>query len=203
MGYSHGKQWNESSIEKAIFEVINILEADGYMPSADKIDEVIHNSSLSNAIAKRGGFRFWAKKLGLKMKDSETKFGKTYEERCFSTLTNLGYDCQYTSTKYPYDILANDVKIDVKSGTLYDCGHGRFFTFNLAKSKPTCDVYVCYCIEENETKKTYIIPSCVLSGKTQLSIGEVKSKYDKFVDNWEVIKDLDAMLLTVKKKYEV
>lgn len=202
MAYSHGKQWNEQDIENGIFEVISILDIDGYMPSTRDITKVTHNFALSNAISKRGGFHFWANKLGLKMKNSETKFGKTYEEECFSTLISFGYDCQYTSIRYPYDILANNVKIDVKSGSLYFGVGGKYFTFNLEKPKPTCDVYICYCIENSEVKKIYVIPSCVVSGKTQLSLGVKCSKYDRFVDKWEIIKEYDDFYNTILKKYK-
>ena len=201
MGYSHGKQWSEKDIEIGIFEVISILGDNGYMPSTHDIEEVTKSFALSNAIARRGGFHYWAKKLGLKMKNSETKFGKTYEEKCFSTLTILGYECQYTSAKYPYDILANNVKIDVKSGTLYGGVTGKYFTFNLEKPKPTCDIYICYCIENLEVQKIYIIPSCVVSGKTQISLGVKCSKYDRFIGKWEIIKEYDEFYNTILNKY--
>ena len=202
MGYSHGRKWTEKEIEKEIFKIIEFAGIDGYMPSSSQIQKTTSSFALSCAIERNGGFKHWAEKLGLKVKDSESKFGRKYEEICFAYLTDeLKFDCEYTNTKYPYDIIANSVKIDVKSSNLYDCGHGRFYTFNLEKEKPTCDVFVCYCVKENIIKKVYVIPACIMQGKTQLSIGENKSKYDNFIDNWDVVKGFNSFYENIKKAY--
>ena len=69
---------------------------------------------------------------------------------------------------------------------------GSFYTFNLEKKNPTCDIYICYCLNEiDEITKVYIVPSKVMYGKKQLSVGEVSSMYDIYKNNWEILKIYD------------
>lgn len=192
MGYTHGKKWSNELIEATLKEVIKVSKITSF-PSRKIMREVTGNEALGVAVTRSGGSKYWAERLGLEVKPCESKMGYEFECECLNFLISiLGYDCELTKARYPYDIIANNnIKIDVKSGHLYDCKNGRFYTFNLEKSMPTCDIYVCYCIDEEKTQKVYVIPSCILSGKTQLSIGENKSKYDRYIDNWDVIKQYD------------
>ena len=103
-------------------------------------------------------------------------------------LHDMGFDCEFTKIRYPYEILAdNNIKIDVKVGNLYCSNQGSFHTFNLEKKHPTCDLYICFCLNDDNIDKIYVIPSCVLSGKKQLSIGEHKSKYDRYIKAWKYL----------------
>lgn len=191
MGYGHITRWNDENIENAIKEVMEIAKID-VMPTHTTIFSVTGNYGLTNAIRRHGGSRYWAEKLGLEIKPCESEIGFKYECECMNFLTELGYDCELTKVRYPYDIiLNNNIKIDVKCGNLYRGIQGNYYTFSLEKSKPTCDVYVCYCVKDNKKQKVYVIPSCVLSSKTQLSIGEKRSKYDKYIDNWKILKKYD------------
>ena len=187
MGYSHGQKWKDETIENAIYEVMKIAKINTF-PTHSLIKRVYGNNCLTNAISKHGGTRYWANKLGLEIKSCESEFGYDYECECMNYLTlKYDYDCELTKVRYPYDILVNNnIKVDVKCSHLYKGKQGSFYTFNLEKPKPTCDIYVCYCLNNKEVTKIYIIPSCVLSGKTQLSIGELTSKYDKYIDNWHI-----------------
>ena len=192
MGYSHGKKWSDEMIEQEIMKVIQTAKINSF-PTHSLMHEVTGNLSLSNAISKHGGTRYWANRLGLEIKTCESKIGFEYECECMSYLAALGYDCELTKARYPYDVIANgNIKIDVKCSNLYHGRQGNFYTFNLEKAMPTCDVFVCYCVDNGKTQKIYVIPSCVLSGKTQLSIGENKSKYDRYIDNWTIIKKYQA-----------
>lgn len=192
MGYAYGTQWTNEMIESAIKEVMKIANINT-MPTHSLMKEITGNNALSNVVRRHGGSKYWADKLGFETKSCESKFGYEFECECLNYLTLLGYDCELTKARYPYDILADrNIKIDVKSSNLYSCSNGSFYTFNLEKEMPTCDVFVCYCIKNSKIHKIYIIPSCVLSGKTQLSIGENNSKYDRYIDNWTILKQFKA-----------
>lgn len=191
MGYSHGTKWTDEMIEQEIRGVMKKGNLTS-MPTHSQMDTITGNKGLSVATSKRGGTKYWADRLGLDNKPCESSFGHEYECECMNKLISLEYDCELTKARYPYDLIANgNIKIDAKSSNLYYGKNGCFYTFNLEKSMPTCDVYVCYCVKEGEIQRVYIIPSCVLSGKTQLSIGEVQSKYDRYIDAWEIIKQYD------------
>ena len=181
-------KWTEEAIEKGIFEVMEKAEIKT-MPTSSLITQITGRYSLSVAIQKHGGFAFWASKLGLEMSNCETRVGQSFENICINDLIKFGYDCESTNARYPYDILADFVKIDVKVSNLYNGKTGDFYTFNLEKSKPTCDIFVAYCIDERkDIKKVYVIPAVVLQGKTQLSIGKTSSKYDKYLTAWDIVK---------------
>lgn len=199
MGYTHGTKWSDDLIAFGIYEVMKKADIT-VMPSKSIIEKINGDSRLSNAISKHGGFLVWAKRLGLEISDSETKIGKIYEEFCANYITNvLKKQCEMTSTKHPYDILVcENVKIDVKVGHLYNGTNGNFYTFNLEKKQPTCDIFVCYCVDDMEIEKTYVIPSCFLSGKSQLSVGASESSYDCFRDKWEYIKKYELFYNEIK-----
>lgn len=188
MGYTHGKKWNQTTIENELKEVMRIANIET-MPTHSLMNAITGNCGLSLAVSRNGGTKYWASRIGVEIKYCETELGYLYESECMGYLiNNYGYECERTKERYPYDLLVNrNIKVDVKSGNLYHGIKGDYYTFNLAKAKPICDIYVCYCMDDG-VKKVYIIPSCVLSGKTQLSIGKFRSKYDKYIDNWELFK---------------
>ena len=108
----------------------------------------------------------------------------------------MGQNKKKTKPKYPYDILVNrNVKVDVKASRLFNnYGNSKYYTFNLEKKDQTCDIFVFYCINQNdEIERTFVIPSTVLSGKTQLAVGE-SSMYDKYIDQWRFISDYNKFM---------
>lgn len=187
MGYTHGKQWDIDIIKE---EVLN-LSIDGVMPSFKEMDVATGSKALSCAVSKHGGYKYFADLLGLKIKNSETSLGRDYEIFCLFEIENrLGYIVDHMSMRHPYDLLVeNVVKIDVKASHLVNNKNGVYFTFNLGKKAPTCDIYICCCIDNDEVKKIYVIPSVVIAGKSQLSIGYKNSVYDNFLDQWHYVKD--------------
>lgn len=186
MGYAHGTQWNADLIEKSIKDVVEKSKT-GYFPTHSIIKEVTGNCALTNAIRRHGGTHYWAEKLGLEIKPCESRFGEKFELLCMDKLRELGFKCEKMPVRYPYDILVDDcIKVEVKSGNLYHGKTGDFYTFNLEKVNPTCDIFFCYCLEGNGIDKVYVIPSFILGGKKQLSIGKSRSKYDVFREDWGV-----------------
>ena len=188
MGHSHGKIWKEIEIAKGIKYVMDVAGIDT-MPNQSITKNIMGDTSLNNAISRSGGFIFWANKLGIKNSGIETMFGVKFEKYCADfIIENFDLDVQKMNAHYPYDLLVSEnIKIDVKAGRKYR-GKFSFYTFNLEKRFPTCDIFVAYCVSDNnEIIKTYVIPSKILYGITQLSVGINQSKYDKYLDAWEVI----------------
>lgn len=195
-------KWTDEKIKNGILSVMkeNGMKA---MPTASAIRAATGSYALSTAIQKTGGFAAWAARLNVEMTRCDTRFGQFFEEMCCGYLTNCGYECERMPVKYPYDILADGVKIDVKSSTPFSTSNGKYYTFNLEKPFPTCDVYVAYCVtKEKEIKKTYLIPSCRLQGKTQLSIGENRSRYDCYLDAWSVVDGFRDFVRATKYSFE-
>lgn len=183
--------WNDSKIIECINKVVKALELKT-MPTHTEMYEVYGDYRLSNAISKHGGTKKFADLLGLPIKNCESKLGEYYEIVCANEIEDkLGYCCEKTKPRYPYDILVgNCVKVDVKAAKIYRTPTGsEFHSFNLEKNHQTCDIFVCYCLDNDlQIIKTLVIPSVVLSGNNQLSVGET-SRYDKYIDAWHFVSE--------------
>ena len=193
MGYVKGIKWNDDLIAKEILNIKDKLEID-CMPSYGQINKIRKSTDLSNKIAKTGGINKWAKKLNLKITKSETRIGKRGEKIIEEILKTKGYDVKNVSEKkFPYDLIVNnDIKIDVKLSHLYKGCNGNFYSCNLEKKIPTCDLYIIICENDDMSiNKILIIPSKFLMGIKQLVIG-VNSKYDKFNNKFEYIDKFDS-----------
>lgn len=203
MGYSHGTNWNENLIINKIKEVMDKLDIKTF-PTKTEMKEYFGNSSLADKISRTGGVKYWSNKLNLDTKECESKLGECYEMLCIEKLECLGFDCEIMKPRYPYDLTANkNIKVDVKSGFVFSKnGQSPYYSFNLEKSNPTCDIFVVFCLNKDKSiHKTYIIPSSVLYGKTQLSLGVNSSIYDKFLDKWQIFNDYNNFYNSINNKF--
>ena len=183
------KPWTEEDIISAIREVVDNLELDR-MPSYQEMKDYHRDSALTNAISKHQGVYYYANIMGLEVKASETLFGKLGESDVMEKLIGDGYEVTKMPQNFPYDLLVNDaLKIDVKASKLYRGKTGSFYSFNLEKPFCTCDIYVLRTIDDENQEKYYVIPSCHIYNKTQISIGEKKSVYSRYLDRWDYISD--------------
>ena len=184
--------WTEEEVHDQIIDVMKSLNLNR-MPSRNEIEKVHCNSKLTNKISKTGGFYAWARRIGLDIKESETLLGSEVECYIKDFMITLGHDVEMTTTKCPYDLYVNRrVKIDVKAGRVVHSGISPYYTFNLEKATPTCDFFVAVTLSGADVPdKIYVIPSSVMAGKTQLSVGIHKSIYDKYIDRWDLIERLD------------
>ena len=192
MGYAHGTKWSDALVQQKIEHVMEKLDLTT-MPTRSMIVNVTGNQSLVNEITRSGGVIGWAERLGIEHRGIETTMGTRFEKTCMEFIqSKYDFNVEMMKAGYPYDLLVNDnIKIDVKSSRMYQGKH-NMYTFNLEKRFPTCDIFVAYCIdEENRIIRTYVVPSKVLSGITQLSIGISKSKYDIYLDKWDVLLKYD------------
>lgn len=188
MGYAHGHKWTDEEVENKILEAVKGLSLDR-MPSRKELERYFGNSQLSGRISKNQGFNYWANKLGLSYKKSETSLGKEFECIAAQKLMELGYIVTQMPQNHPYDLLVNNsIKIDVKVSKLYEGPSGNFFTFNLEKQFATCDIYILYLTENGiDIKETLVIPSKFVMKNNQISVGQYKSVYRKYADRWDYI----------------
>lgn len=196
MAYSHGQKWNEEKIVEALRFMID-KRGMNTMPTHSEIREFFGDNALVCAMSKRNGTKYYAKLLGMEIKECESKFGDQLEDYCVLQIQEkLGLDGEKTKPRYSYDILVNrNVKVDVKASRPFNnYGNAKYYTFNLEKKEQTCDIFVFYCINQNnEIEKTLVIPSTVLSGKNQLAVGK-SSMYDKYIDQWRFISDYNKFM---------
>ncbi|AUO14769.1 hypothetical protein [Priestia megaterium] len=185
---THSGRWTSKRIIeelKVIVEQQNLKE----MPSKGDL-KALGRSDLASAITKHQTMKYWADKLGLKLKESETFKGNEYEDKVKQIIEFMELEVKNMTTKHPYDLLVNDcVKIDVKVGTAHNHFGARAHTFALHKKYASCDIYVCVALNEQEEVENYfIIPARDVQIVT-LNIG-TESKYNKYKDSWALIPKL-------------
>lgn len=190
MGYTHGEAWTDELIEQKIKEVVEKLNLD-HFPTHTEIVKALGNKGLASKISKHKGTVYWAEKLGIPLKYSETTFGNKFEIEAISDIfENTGLHSVQTSSRHPYDLIVdNSVKIDVKVSKEFtnNC-NSKAFSFNLEKREPTCDIFILYCLNDDETyRKVLIIPACSLLGQTQIGVGD-NSKWNFYSERWDFIK---------------
>lgn len=190
IGHSHGTNWTDDLVISSIERVINSLELDRF-PTHSEMVEFYGDRSLTNKISKSGGTKYWAARLGYSVKNCESEFGDFYERYSIDDiLKNTKLKSYKNKVGYPYDITTNKhIKVDVKSSTIIENNNGyKYHSFNLEKKKPTCDIYILYCIDNSDLiYKTYIIPSCHVYGQTQIGISAYGiSKWDRYKNNWAI-----------------
>lgn len=202
MGYTHGRKWQDGDVEKEIMMVVNHLGIDRF-PTKKEIEDFFGNKSLSNKISKSGGSRHYASLLGLELSNSESEFGNFYEEYAIDDIyNNTGLPGIHMEARYPYDILVNgNIKVDIKaSRKLYNKNSAfPYYSFNLEKRDPTCDLYIFYCLNNKcDIDRTVIIPSCIISGKTQIGMGGL-SKWEAYENKWNYFEQYNKFYSDILK----
>jgi len=188
--------WNEDLIESEILKVIDVLRMNR-MPTRKEIENIVHNSSLTNKISKTLGFKGWAEKLSLETKNSCSSKGWQYEEQSLIDL-KLYTDLMgvLTPIKSPYDVKVGNTRIDIKMSNKFFSETQNFYCYSFSINDSNCgsDFYIFYCVSDETIEKTYIIPSVILKDLKQFTIGCNKTKYDKFLNRWNLIKDFNNMV---------
>lgn len=185
------KTWNEAKIEQGILAIVNTF-AEPRMPSNSEVIEHEGNHALSMAIQKHGGFKYWADRLGLEQKHSETALGVEGEKIIANYLSSQGFDVKETSVKHPYDLLVNDcVKIDVKTANTSHIRGCPVHAYRLAKRDHTCDFYIFF---EFDTLRTYVVPAYKCQGQVQVEMGTDSKRYAKYFGAYHLISEMSKML---------
>lgn len=191
MKQAQRRKWSE----EAIIESIMMIVASNNMktfPTHREMEEFYGDKALSMKVSKSGGTRYWAKKLGLPIKECESEFGNAYELKAMNDIfEETGMHSRQTEPRYPYDLVVNNcIKVDVKvSRQIFTNCHTWQNSFNLEKKDPTCDIFMLYCLDKNGIFiKRLIIPSCVLTGQTQVGVGK-NSKWNRYKENWNAFWD--------------
>lgn len=188
MGYAHGRRWTEDDIKKELLDIVKTFGLK-HFPTKSQMINYYGSNGLANVVSRTGGSRYYADLIGMQMVDCESELGNSFEEFAIDEIMeNTGFLSLHTNVRYPYDLLTNgNIKVDVKASKRVTRSNSKFpyHSFNLEKREPTCDIFVFYCLDDDlEIEKRLIIPSCLLSGKTQVGIGGL-SKWDAYIDKWE------------------
>lgn len=190
------KKWTDELIEKEIGRAVKSLRIKTMPSSGDLIS--IGRTDLQVAISKNGGFRYWAEKIKLDKKESDSNKGLDYEDIAESELMDRGFKVEAMTNGHPYDLLINDnVKVDVKVSSPHYYRGDRNHTFRPSSKYSTCDIYICYALDDdNSVERLFVIPSKFLRVQT-LCIGK-DSKYNSFINKWDYIKKYSDFYESIK-----
>lgn len=181
-------KWTDELVADELKKSMKILGITR-MPTRSELVSIGRND-LHCKISKTKKYSGWAKELDLSMKKSETTLGKEYEEVAEKLLKDKGYTVDRMTTKHPYDLLIDErVKIDVKVSNPYLMrGENRVHTIRLAKENQTCDIYMCFLLNEDKNiERVLIVPSHHVR-KSCLNIGK-NSKYNKYNERYSYIEN--------------
>lgn len=173
-------EWTD---EKVASRIQKILDATGKFPTSSYLREY-HQNDLMCQISKRGGFEFWATKMGVSRAPSDSDTGWDGEKLLVVILGNRGFRCKrQDSVTWPFDILVDDVlRVDVKSANYAEYGHSTGWFFRIGK-KPQADVIA---LLKMDTKDVYFVPwyHCT---ETNITITKTGKRYSAFLNNFELL----------------
>lgn len=182
--------WTDSKIVEGVERIASMFEPKR-MPTNREVIEAEGDYRLANAIQKNGGYEYWAHRLNLKQKHSDTQVGIKGERFVAERLSSMGFDVKLTSVKHPYDLLVNGcVKIDVKTATTTYVRGYPIHSYRLAKTMHTCDFYIFY---EMDIGNIYVVPAHRLNGQVQVGMGLQSKVYDEYLGAFDLIKQASEM----------
>lgn len=176
-------KWPESVIEEQLREICDDL---GKFPSAQDLKKIGRND-ISSQIGKKGGFEFWASKLGLERTHSDSDTGWDGEKSLMRILIEKGFLCEASDhLKCPYDLRVGSlVRIDVKSANYAEYGACKGWFYRIGKDAQA-DIIA---LHELDTKDTYFIPWNICP-KTNITISRGGGKYAEFKNRFDIIEEL-------------
>ena len=153
---------------------------------------------LDSAITRNGGYINIANELFVGRKDSTTGKGLYWEERAVKLLHERGYsNIERMPRKHTYDILLNDrIKIDVKASKIIrGKGEDKTHVFRTKRKNATCDIYMAFAVDEDNSTEIYIIPA--LQVKVVTLVLNKNSKFYQYKNRWDILQNYDNALKAV------
>jgi len=179
------RNWCDAKVEEELRTVAAQL---GSFPTASELRSMGRND-LTCAVTKFGGLIYWAERLGMQRKHSDSDTGWNGEKAFQAMVESQGMACERsTAVKAPYDLLIESVvRIDVKTASFASYGQSTGWFYRLGKAVQA-DLVVFY---QPDTGDFYAVPwhQCP-TGNVTLSRGG--GKYASYLNNWALIRQLVA-----------
>jgi hypothetical protein len=135
--------WTDEKILEQLKELTKNTEI---MPTSNYLKEIGRNDIMC-AISKRKGFRYYAEKLNLKTKKTDSSFGYEGEIKAIEMIESKGFETEKMSSGFPYDILVNNLcRIDVKTAKFAEYGISKGWFYRIGK-EPSCDLIMLIRID--------------------------------------------------------
>lgn len=143
--------WSDAKIASELSRI-----ADGVMPTSSDLREMGLNA-LSCAIARGHGFHWWATRLGLARKGTETHMAQRWERHEARFFASLGCTVEEQSTRHPFDLLVNGWRVDVKVSRFHD--YSNSWVFAGIKKGAHADFFDLLCLEGDVIRARYMVPA--------------------------------------------
>lgn len=183
------KKWTREFLIEQIMKTVDALHLDR-MPSVNEINRVT-GENAAKSISDHGAENL-ASELGLKPnRRYNQELGDKFEDRAILDIAAHGFSSEKMKARFPYDLLVEDmVKVEVKASHTLFTQHGSpFFCRNLTRNHRSSDLTIFYCLNDDDSiYKTYIIPTAYVRNLQTISVGNWNSKYDRFIDRWDILK---------------
>ncbi len=163
-----------------------IVAGTGLMPTNSELQQM-GRCDLSNQISRKGGFVFWANRIGATRTHSDSDTGWLGESEVSKILRDRGFEVfKPKGVKCPYDILVNGVvRIDVKSARYAEYGKHKGWFYRIGKM-PQADIIALYQID---TGNCYILP-WEICPKTNVTVARGGGKLERYINRYDLLSRL-------------
>lgn len=176
------KAWSPELIEEEIRAVAAGLNR---MPTNSELSE-FGRCDLANQISKKGGFVYWADRLGFPRVQSDSDTGWEGEDELTAILASKGFTCEKTVLKAPYDIKVNGVvRIDVKSAKFAEYGVCKGWFYRVGKDAQA-DVLALFQLD---TRDVYFLPWNICPS-SNVTISQSGGKYAQYKNRYDWLLEL-------------
>lgn len=178
-------KWTEELVESELRELTKSINR---MPTNSELSEW-GRSDLSNQIVKKGGFFYWAERLGVDRVKSDSDTGWAGEDALESILKDKGFGVEQTALRAPYDLKVNEVvRVDVKTAKFAEYGACRGWFYRVGK-EAQADVIALYQLD---TGDVYFLPwhHCP---KSNVTISRSGGKYRNYKNRYDIIEKLSRL----------
>ena len=168
-----------------VSELVSIIDGRSVMPTSTMLKE-IGRHDLDHQISKRGGYAFWAKRVGVERKHSDSDTGWDGEIKLAEILTVKGFSVERsTAVKWPYDLCVDGVRIDVKTAKYAEYGACRGWFYRVGKYSQS-DVLAFF---QMDTTDCYFLPWQICP-TSNVTISRDGGKYAQFKNRFDILKTI-------------
>ena len=153
--------WTDEDVKRRTLEMSKRFG--NRMPSCPELD-AIGEGALGSQIGRRGAWKV-AAECGLEVKESDSKFGIGVHQAEATRLRGLGFHVVEHTTKHPFDLTVDGVRVDTKASHYAEYPHknggtmSRGYFFALNKVPATCDLYLLVCEGGHRDGERYYVPA--------------------------------------------
>lgn len=175
-------QWTDRILADQLQEICGGI---GRFPSAADL-RGMGRGDIASQLSRRGGFRAWAKRLGVPHASSDSDFGWEGEAHCADLLRSKGFRVEArTSIKCPYDLIIDGVvRVDVKTARRASYGAGSGWYYRIGKHVQ-CDVVALY---RHDRSDAFLMPwwEC---GTTNITVTDCGA-HARYHNAFDTLRDL-------------